>query len=429
MEFPTTETIEAVLDTKAFPTFATVSYEPQTPELEDIHGSACAAVASLPIDELTDGATVAVGLGSRGIHDILPVAQAVIGELSDGGYDPVVVPAMGSHGGATAEGQVETLEGIGLTEETLGCPVDARMETVSLGTTERGNRVPFSKAALEADGILAVNRVKAHTNFTGRFESGLCKMLTVGLGKQEGAQAVHEAALVDGYVETIERALSVIRENAPVLGGVAIVENFYDRTAHVEGVPIARLPDAEEPLLERANEYMPRLPFEDLDVLVVEEIGKDVSGTGMDTNVIGRYQVLNTDDPALPAIKRIVVLGMTEATHGNGQGIGLADLTTSETASSLDLDEMYTNALTSSSLSKARLPVVLPSPEHTVTAAVASIGSYDPESVRIAWIQDTAYLSEFRVSEALLDEPVEALTVEGHETLSFTDGEPVFSRE
>lgn len=429
MEFPDTETIETVLDEKEFPSFAQVTYDPQTPELDDVRETACAAIVSFPLDELSDGATVAVGLGSRGIHDILPVARAVIDELSSNGYKPIVVPAMGSHGGATSEGQRQTLEGIGLTEETLGCPIDACMDTVSLGTTECGNEVPFSSAALEADGIIVINRVKAHTNFTGRFESGLCKMITVGLGKQNGAQAVHEAALVDGYVETIECALEVIRENAPVLGGVAIVENFYDRTAHVEGVPIADLPEAEEPLLAKANEYMPTLPFDDLDILVVEKIGKDVSGAGMDTNVIGRYQVLNTDDPDTPAIKRIVVLGLTEATHGNGQGIGLADITTAETTSALNLDQVYTNALTSSSLSKARLPIVLPSTEHAVMAAVATIGSYDPESVRIVWIQDTAHLSEFRVSEALLDESVNTLTVDRRETLSFNDGEPVFSRK
>jgi hypothetical protein len=429
MEFPDTETIEAALDEKAFPTFASVTYEPQTPELDDVRETARTAVASLPLDELPDGATVAVGLGSRGIHDIQPVARTVIDELSSEGYKPVVVPAMGSHGGATSEGQRQMLEGLGLTEETLGCPIDACMDTVSLGTTETGNEVPFSSATLEADGIIVINRVKAHTNFTGRFESGLCKMITIGLGKQEGAQAAHEAALVDGYGETIERALTVIHENAPVLGGVAIVENFYDRTAHIEGVPIADLPEAEEPLLAKANEYMPTLPFDDLDILVVEQIGKDISGAGMDTNVIGRYQVLNTDDPETPAIKRIVVLGLTEATHGNGQGIGLADITTAETASALDLDQVYTNALTSSSLSKARLPVVLPSPEHAVLTAVATIGSYDPESVRIVWIQDTAHLSEFRVSEALFDESVNTLTVDRRETLSFDNGGPVFTQE
>lgn len=429
MEFPDEETIKAVLEEKTLPTFRKVTYEPQTPEVADVREAARTAVASLSLDDLPEGATIAVGVGSRGIHDIVPIAKTVISELSSDGYNPVVVPAMGSHGGATSEGQRRVLEEIGLTEAALGCPIDACMDTTAVGTTVSGNEVPFSAAALATDGIIVINRIKPHTNFTGCFESGLCKILTVGLGKQDGAQAVHEAALVDGYVETIERALEVISENTPVLGGVGIVENFYDRTAHVEGIPITELPDAEEHLLEKANDWMPTLPFDDIDLLVVEEIGKDVSGAGMDTNVIGRYHVLNTEDPERPAIKRIVVLGLTEATHGNGQGIGLADLTTTDTISALDLDQVYTNALTSSSLSKARLPVALPSAEHAVMAAVATIGTYVPETARIVWIQNTAHLSEFRISEALLDESISALTIDRRETLSFDGDEPTFTPE
>lgn len=429
MDFPDEEAIESILESKELPSFTKVTYEPPTPEVEDVREAARRAVASLPLEDLPDGATIAVGLGSRGIHDILSITRTVVDTLSNEGCDPVVIPAMGSHGGATSDGQRRILEELGLTEEALGCPIDARMDTTHLGTTASGNEVPFSSAALETDGIIVINRVKAHTNFTGRFESGLCKMITVGLGKQEGAQAVHEAALVDGYIETIERALDIIRENAPVLGGIGIVENFYDRTADIEGIPITALPDAEEHLLETAKECMPTLPFDDIDVLVVEEIGKDVSGAGMDTNVIGRYQVLNTDDPERPAIKRIVVFGLTEATHGNGQGIGLADITTTETAAALDLDQMYTNALTSSSLAKARLPVALPSAEHAVMAAVATIGTYVPETARIMWIQDTAHLSEFRISEALRNESSNALRIDQRETLTFDDGEPIFTSE
>ena len=426
MEFPDAETVDTALPEVTFPTFARVSYDPETPALDDVRGRTRDAVASLPLSGVPGGGTVAVGLGSRGIHDIRPIAETVITALSAAGYEPVVIPAMGSHGGSTAEGQRRTLAALGLTEDALGCRIDARMEAEVVGTTDRGHEVPVATAALEADGIVVVNRVKPHTNFSGRVESGLSKMLTVGLGKRAGARAFHEAALTHGYVDTIERALDVVRDNAPVIGGVAVVENFRDRTAHVEGVAAGDLPDAEADLLEQATEYLPTLPFDDLDALVVEEVGKDVSGSGMDTNVIGRYGVVNASDPTTPDIDRIVALGLTDATHGNGHGIGLADVTTADVATELDLDQMYTNALTSGSLSRSSVPVVLPSDRHALRAAVATAGRYDPDDARIAWVRDTAHLSSFRVSEALLDEVDDTVTVERRERLTFDDGDPGF---
>ncbi|MBB6644867.1 lactate racemase domain-containing protein [Halobellus ruber] len=426
MEFPDADTVDAALPEVRFPTFARVAYDPATPELDDVRGATREAVASLPLSDVPAGGTVAVGLGSRGIHDIQPIAETVVAELSTAGYDPVVVPAMGSHGGSTAAGQRRTLAALGLTEEALGCPIDARMDAEAVGSTDRGHEVSVASAALAADGIVVVNRVKPHTNFSGRVESGLSKMLTVGLGKRAGARAFHEAAVTHGYVDTIERALDVVRDNASVIGGVAVVENFHDRTAHVEGIPAADLPDAEADLLDRAREYLPTLPVDDLDALVVEKIGKDVSGSGMDTNVIGRYGVVNAADPATPDIDRIAVLGLTEATHGNGHGIGLADVTTAGVAAELDLDQMYTNALTSGSLSRSSIPIVLPSDRHALRAAVATAGHYDPATARIAWVRDTSHLSSFRVSEALLEEVGDAVTVECRERLTFEGGDAGF---
>ena len=426
MEFPDEATVSAVLDPVDLPEFHDVRYDPPTPELGDVPGATREAMDALPLEDLPEGATVAVGVGSRGITDLVPIVEAVVGRLRDRGLDPVVLPAMGSHGGATAEGQREVLASMGITEESVGCRVDPRMDTVVLGESELGSPVHFSVAALEADAAMVVNRVKAHTNFTGPFESGLTKMATIGLGKQVGASAVHERALVEGYVPVIESAFEVIREEATLLGGVAVVENFEDETAEIEGIAASDLPGAEADLLERAYEYMPTLPYEDLDVLVVEEIGKDVSGAGMDTNVIGRYQVLNADEPETPRIKRILVLGLTEATHGNGQGIGLADLTTVDVIEELDLDQVYANALTSSSFSKARLPVALPTDELGLRAAVSGVGPYDPETTRIAWIRDTGHLSEFRVSPALARDPPEHVEVVGRSRLRFEDGEARF---
>jgi hypothetical protein len=426
MDFPDEATVSAVLDPVEFPVFHDVRYDPPTPELDDVPGAAREAIDALAVEALPPGATVAVGVGSRGITDLVPVVDAVVDRLREHDLDPVIVPAMGSHGGATAEGQREVLEAMGVTEASVGAPIDPRMGTVVVGESDLGSPVPFAEAALEADATMVVNRVKAHTNFSGPFESGLSKMITIGLGKQQGASAAHERALVEGYVPVIEAAFEVIREHVDLLGGVAIVENFEDETAEVEGIRAEALPEAEAELLERADEYMPTLPYDDLDVLAVERIGKDVSGAGMDTNVIGRYQVLNADEPETPRIKRVVVLGLTGATHGNGQGIGLADLTTVDTVEELDLDQVYANALTSSSFSKARLPLALPTEELALTAAVSGVGPYDLETARIAWIRDTGHLSEFRVSPALARDPPEHVEVVGRSRLTFPDGEARF---
>lgn len=427
MEFPDADAIDAILPPVEPPPFAHVSYAPETPTLDDVREATRDAVADLPLADLPSGATVAVGLGSRGITDVVTVAETVVAELRARDFDPVVVPAMGSHGGATPAGQTEALAGLGLTEDRLGCPIDARMETEQVGESALGMAVHLARSALAADAVVVVNRVKPHTNFTGRIESGLSKMATVGLGKQPGAQSFHGTALVEGYVPTIETTLEVVREAVDLRGGVAIVENFRDETALVEGISGEDLPDAEVPLQEQARAWMPTLPFDAIDVLVVDRIGKDVSGAGMDTNVVGRYQVLNADDPTTPEIKRVVARRLTEASHGNGNGVGLADVTTRQLVDELDLQQVYTNALTSSSLSKARLPVVMPDDERAFRAALSSIGRWDPQTVRVAWIRDTSHLSGFRVSPGLLADAPDAVTVEGWQALSFSDGEPVWT--
>jgi hypothetical protein len=426
MEFPDEAAVDAALSTPDLPPLARVRQDPETPEVDDPAGAARAAVGALPLGRVPDGGTVGVGVGSRGIEAVAEMAGAVVDAVRERGFDPVVIPAMGSHGGATAEGQRRTLAELGVDEDGVGCPVDARMDTTVVGESDLGHEVPVATAAVETDGYLVLNRVKPHTNFGGRFESGLTKMATIGLGKRPGAAVAHEVALSEGYVPTIEGMLEVVRAETPLLGGIAVVENFHERPARVAGVPAADLPDAEAPLLEAAYEHMPTLPFDDVDVLVVERIGKDVSGAGMDTNVVGRYEVLNAADPATPAIDRIAVLDLTEATHGNGQGIGLADVTTTAVAEELDLDQTYTNALTSGSLAKARLPVALPTERQAVAAAVGSVGRYDPGGLRLAWIRDTGHLGSFRASPALVADAPDGLVVEGWDDLRFSDGAAAF---
>jgi hypothetical protein len=290
--------------------------------------------------------------------------------------------------------------------------------------------VYVAAAAREADGVVVVNRVKAHTNFTGPIESGLAKMTVVGLGKQRGAKSFHSAAIAEGYVETLSAALEAIESTTPLLGGLALIENFDEALTHVEAVPAGSFLDREPALLRRAYDEMATLPVDDVDLLVVDEIGKEISGAGMDTNVIGRYRVLNAPDPETPAIDLIYVRGLTEATKGNGNGIGLADLTRRSAVDALDVQKTYANALTSGSLAKSKLPVVAPDDEFALRTACAALGGYDPETVRIVWIRNTEDLGELHVSAAVVaDLPPAAEVVDDDVSVEFTDGTASFAPE
>ncbi|GAA0715859.1 hypothetical protein J2744_001867 [Halorubrum trapanicum] len=425
MDVPDRSDVDGLIDPQPLPGFARVRYEPRTERLDDPVGAARGALDALDLDGLPADATVAVGVGSRGIDRVDEITGAVVDRLDERGFDPVVVPAMGSHGGATPEGQREVLAALGITEETVGAPIDARMEAERLATVPVGDAetpVYFSTAARSADAVLVVNRVKAHTNFTGPIESGLAKMTVVGLGKQRGAKSFHSTAIAEGYVETLTAALDVIERETPMVGGIALVENFEEEIGHVESVPAGSFLDREPELLERAYDEMPTLPVDDVDLLVVDEIGKEISGAGMDTNVIGRYRVLNAPDPETPDIDLIYVRGLTEATKGNGNGIGLADLTRKSAVDQLDLKKTYANALTSGSLAKSKLPVVAPDDEFALRTALAALGGYDPETVRIVWIRNTQDLGELRVSDAVVDDLPEAAEVVGRETVGFDEG-------
>ena len=424
MEFPARADVDHLIDPQPLPEFARVRYEPRAERLADPEDATREALSDFDAESLPQGATVAVGVGSRGIDRIDRVTAAVVEGLTERGLDPIVVPAMGSHGGATPEGQREVLEALDITEETAGAPIDARMEATTLETVSVGETeipVHFSTAALEADAVLVVNRVKAHTNFSGAIESGLAKMTVVGLGKQRGAKSFHSTAIAEGYVETLTAALDVIEREVPLLGGIALVENFDEEIGHLEAVPAGSFLDREPELLERAYESMPMLPVDDVDLLVIDEIGKEISGAGMDTNVIGRYRVLNAPDPETPDIDLIYVRGLTEATKGNGNGIGLADLTRKAAVEQLDLKKTYANALTSGSLAKSKLPVVAPDDEFALRTGLAALGGYDPETVRVVWIRNTQDLGTLRVSDAVVDDLPAAADVAGRERVAFDD--------
>ncbi|WP_246998138.1 DUF362 domain-containing protein [Halosolutus gelatinilyticus] len=429
MEFPARNDLDGLVEPQPAPPFARVRYEPPTETVTDPIAATRSAVRELPFDDLADGATVAVGVGSRGIHGIDEIAAETVSVLEELGFDPIVVPAMGSHGGATPDGQLEILAALGITEASVGAPIDARMDVEKLGeiaVSTTSTPVFFSAAALEADAVLVVNRVKPHTNFTGRLESGLCKMLAVGLGKQRGARAFHSTALKEGYVHTIESLVEAIRDSVPVVGGLAIVENFHEETGAVEAIPADALEEREPALLDRARAEMATLPTDELDLLVVDELGKEISGAGMDTNVIGRYRVRNAPDPETPSIGLIYARGLTAETNGNGNGIGLADVTRRAAIEQLDLRKTYANALTSGSLAKAKLPPVAPDDELALRVAFNALGGYDPETVGVAWIENTTGLAEFRVSEALLETISDRVAVLDRERLVFDDGTASF---
>jgi hypothetical protein len=355
---------------------------------------------------ISPGMRVAVTSGSRGIRDIVPITRAVVDWLRAAGADPFIVPAMGSHGGATAAGQVKMLGSLGVTEESMGCPIHSSMEVVQVGSIADGTPVFMDKFAAEADGVFVVNRIKTHTSFDGPIESGLAKMCAVGLGKRQGAETVHRTA-VYGLKHQMVPMARVIVENGKVLGGLAIVEDALEQTAELVALPPDQIGgEGEARLLVRSKEIMARLPFERLDVLVVDELGKNISGTGMDTNIIGRLPIPGEPPMASPIINVIVVLDLTDETYGNANGMGLADITTARLASKVDFHATYVNVLTAGlvGLCKGGLPITLPTGHDAVATAIKVCGQADPANARVVRIKNTLLLEELLVSPALLPE-------------------------
>ena len=342
---------------------------------------------------------VAVGIGSRGIAGIGRIAGAAVEALRELGFDPFVVPAMGSHGAATAEGQAELLAGYGI-DRAL---VRATMETEVVGEVD-GVPLHVDCRVVEAGAVFVVNRVKPHTSFHGPVESGLAKMCAVGLGKQAGARHMHSAGLA-GLRRRVPAAARLLAELGLLVGGLAIVENQRDETALVRGLTAAEVgAGAETALLDEARRLMPRIPFDDLDVLVIERIGKDVSGAGIDTNVVRRLRVVGQAEPEPGRVTAIVALDLTDASHGNAMGIGTADFTTARLLARVDLEALYTNALTAGviGIQRMAIPCVMPTDLAAICAAISCRGRDTP--LRLAWIADTLHTELLGVSPALLEE-------------------------
>ncbi|WBQ05956.1 lactate racemase domain-containing protein [Kribbella sp. CA-293567] len=383
------------------------------PTEADPYAAAQAALAPLAT-AIRPGDRIAVTAGSRGIHDLVTVVRAAVDWLRAAGAEPFVVPAMGSHGGATADGQREMLAGLGVTAESVGCPVEATMETVVLGNLPDGTPVHHDALAAKADGVLLINRVKPHTDFHGPVESGLGKILAIGLGNHQGAATLH-AGGIPSLGAAIEAAAKLIVGSGKILGGLAILENAYEKTAAVELVVADGIASAaENALLQRAAGLMARLPFEQLDVLVVDELGKDKSGTGMDTNVLGRCWVFGIPEFESPSIAAVSVHRLSDASHGNASGLGLADVVPARILEQIDLQASYVNALTSGAggARRSRLPMVLEDDAAAILGAVTMSGRRDWSELRLARIRDTLSPNELMVSPALLDEAAERFDLE-----------------
>jgi|HubBroStandDraft_6_1064221.scaffolds.fasta_scaffold15604_2 hypothetical protein len=353
---------------------------------------------------ISPGMRIAVGVGSRGIANLKEIVEAAIRVLIRAGAQPFVIPAMGSHGGATPEGQTKVLAEYGITAESLGVPIDADMDVKKIGTAPDGREVVFSAAALRADGIVVINRIKPHTDFRGTLGSGIQKMLAIGLGKQIGAANAHRAAAHIGYEAVIREFAKVALENVRVLCGIAVLEDQHHQTSEIHVLPPDVIVSREHLLFERSRSLMPHLPLDEIDLLIVDEIGKEISGTGMDTNIIGReitgYSTsLQQANGTTPQIARIFVRDLSHATNGNGIGIGLADFTTDRAVNALDLGSMYMNATTSLGLNAAKIPIHFASDREAVHTALVSVASSHPEMIRVVRIVNTLSLERTLVSE------------------------------
>ena len=355
------------------------------------------------------GARIAVGVGSRGITNLKEIIAAILAILKAAGANPFIIPAMGSHGGATPEGQIDVLGTYGITEASMGVTIRASMEVRQIGLTEDGVPAYCSVEALDADGVVIVNRIKPHTDFGGDLGSGIFKMAVIGLGKRTGANTMHMAASQIGYEQAIRGIARVIIGKAPVICGVGIIENQFHETAQLVVIPRETIEVTENKLLVEARNLMPLLPFDDIDLLIIDRIGKNISGCGMDPNVIGRSvygyaSSLRVQGSFKPYIRRIFVRDLTEESHGNAIGIGLADMTTTRLVRGMDHRITYINALTAVQPQVAKIPIYFDTDREAVEQSVASLAITDGRAPTIVRIADTLSVAHFEASETLLPE-------------------------
>jgi hypothetical protein len=355
------------------------------------------------LPKLKAGARVAITCGSRGIQSKPLVVKTTVAWLKKRGFTPFIVPAMGSHGGAVAEGQVKLLAELGFTPESMDCPIEATMEVVQLGKTSHGLPVYFDANAAKADAVIVINRIKSHTSFDREVESGLSKMVAIGLGKAQGARFVHRLGTV-GYKEVIPEWSRLAIANSPIVYGIGIVENASKKPAVIEGTEPEDFYATDARLLSLAKSFIPKLPFEQMDVLVIELMGKNISGVGMDPAVTGRFDIRYLPNPPKPVINKLVLLGITPEAHGNAIGIGAADYITKSVADDLDLYAMYMNACTSTFTERVRIPPVMADDKAALQAAIGTSWRTDGENARLCIARSTLHLDQVLISPSLADD-------------------------
>ena len=378
-------------------------------EILDVSAALSAAlVESGQLAQIRPGMNIAIAAGSRGVAQIATLVRTTVAEVKKLGANPFVVPAMGSHGGATGAGQAEVLAHLGITEEYVGCPIVSSMEVVEISRLPNGMPVYIDKNAYQADGIIVINRIKPHTAFRGPNESGLVKMITIGLGKQKGAESCHAYGFK--YMHDLIPAMAnEMLQLAPIMFGIATVENAYDHVAKIVVAGAAELIETDRQLLIEAKAAMPRIEFSPIDVLVIDEIGKDVSGDGMDPNITGRYP---TPYPTGgPEVSKMVVLDLTEKTGGNANGVGTADFTTKRLVNKTDFQALYANGITSTVVRPNAIPMTLDCDLDAIRAAVKTSNALDLSKIRLVRIKNTLQLGEIMISEAMLPDALSLANV------------------
>ena len=380
------------LNTIHFPKMAFVKQKLISSKLEKLSEAVSSALTGLILpQEIKPGQTVAVAIGSRGINQIDHVVYPCLSFLKKRGLKPFIVPGMGSHGGGTEKGQTDVLAALGITQAAMEVPISSGMEVSCIGKLPNGTSIFIGKEALSADHIVVINRIKPHTKFSGDIESGLCKMLTIGLGKAEGAVEFHRSAVHHSF-RIIEDAARIILSHLPVLFGLALIEDGYGQLAHVEALSPAVLIEREKALLKDAISMMGRIPFDHLDVLIIDFFGKDISGIGMDSNITGRHRDLVGDFCTAPHAKRIFVRDLSKGSDGNGNGIGLADVTTKRLVDALNLEKTYANAIAAISAEKAAIPMYFPADRQALEVCIRTSGLDSGENARMVRLKDTASL-------------------------------------
>jgi hypothetical protein len=390
----------------SYPSIFRVRQSFETPRVEDVAGEVHAQLAQLNLQRVIQpGQSVAITVGSRGIANIHVIIRSAVEHFQQLGAKPFIVPSMGSHGGGVAEAQRKIVEGYGVTEEYCGCPIRTGMDTVVVCRAAEGFAVHFDRRAFEADHVLVCGRIKPHTNFVGDIESGLMKMMLIGLGKHEGAKIYHRAIFDYDFGRIIRSVGREVLKRCGIVAGLAIVENAYDETAKIAAAAPEDFEEKEKELLRLAKQWLPKLPFRTAHILFVDEIGKNIAGTGIDTNVVGRkFHLHEAAEDEYPKIRNIVVRGLTEATHGNATGIGLVEFCRTRVIEQMNLEITRTNCLTAGRPVGAMLPLHYETDREILDAALPAIGLTEPPDAELMWIRNTLRVAEVECSTAYLEQ-------------------------